>query len=158
MNADLESLARQLEQHPDFRVLRRLQPREQFAESQPGHTTCRGLILDTETTGFDLENDRVIELGMLLFEFDPQDGRVLRVLEAFDQLEDPGFPIPPASTEIHHITDDMVRGQRIDDAQVQRLTQGVAGVHLLVRVDPRHGACGHSHRQASAGRSQGHVG
>ena len=125
MNPDLEALAHQLEQHPDFRVLRRLRPRQQFADAVPGQKVCRGLILDTETTGFDLENDRVIELGMLLFEFDPLDGRVLRVLETFDQLEDPGFPIPPASIEVHHITDDMVRGQRIDDTWVAQLTQGV---------------------------------
>ena len=125
MTPDLEALARQLEQHPDYRVLRRLQPRPQFIEATPGQRLCRGLVLDTETTGFDLESDRVIELGMLLFEFDPLNGRVLRVLEAFDQLEDPGFPIPPTATEVHHITDDMVRGQRIDDAQVQHLIEGV---------------------------------
>jgi DNA polymerase-3 subunit epsilon len=128
MTAQLEELAQTLEAHPDYRVLRRLPQREVFQANAPGQRVCRGIILDTETTGFDLENDRVIELGMLVFEFDPTHGQVLRVVERFDELEDPGFPIPPSSTEIHHITDDMVRGQRIDDAAVARLLQDVVVV------------------------------
>lgn len=128
MTTDLDRLAEQLAQHPDYRVLRRLQPREVFQAATPGQRVARGVVLDTETTGFDVENDRVIELGMLLFEFDAATGEVLRVLRTFDALEDPGFPIPPASTEIHHITDDMVRGQRINDADVAQVLDGVSVV------------------------------
>jgi DNA polymerase-3 subunit epsilon len=85
----------------------------------------KGVVLDTETTGLSSQQDRVIELGMLLFEFDPVSGVVHRVLEVFDELEDPGFPIPPEVTAIHHITDDMVQGKRIDDARVARLLRDV---------------------------------
>jgi DNA polymerase-3 subunit epsilon len=35
-----------------------------------------------------------------------------------DELEDPGFPIPPETTAVHHITDEMVKGHRIDDTRV----------------------------------------
>jgi len=83
------------------------------------------VVLDTETTGLSSQQDRVIELGMLLFEFDPVSGVVHRVLEVFDELEDPGFPIPPEVTAIHHITDDMVQGKRIDDARVEHFLRGV---------------------------------
>jgi DNA polymerase-3 subunit epsilon len=47
------------------------------------------------------------------------------VLDTYDGLEDPGIPIPPASTAIHGITDAMVAGQRIDDARVAGLLQTV---------------------------------
>ncbi len=128
MNMTPEEMASALDAHPDYRVLRRLQPRTSFQPNTEGVRCARGIVLDTETTGLSAETDRVIELGMLLFEFDPTTGTVYRVLEVFDELEDPGFPIPPANTAIHHITDAMVQGRRIDDAQVARLLQGVSVV------------------------------
>ncbi len=128
MNMTPEEMASALDAHPDYRVLRRLQPRTSFHPNTEGVRCARGIVLDTETTGLSAETDRVIELGMLLFEFDPTTGTVYRVLEVFDELEDPGFPIPPANTAIHHITDAMVQGRRIDDAQVARLLQGVSVV------------------------------
>ena len=118
MTQDFEALAQQLEQHPDYKVLRRLTPQHLITPELAGQKMCKGVVLDTETTGFDVENDRVIELGMLLFEFDPVSGAIHQVLEVFDELEDPGFEIPPASIAVHHITDDMVRGKHIDDARV----------------------------------------
>ena len=125
MTQDIEQLAQQLEQHPDYRVLRRLTPQQAFRLPTPGQRLCKGVVLDTETTGFDAQNDRVIELGMLVFEFDPVTGEVYQVSDVFDELEDPGFPIPPDTTAVHHITDDMVRGHRIDDVRVKSLMQGV---------------------------------
>jgi DNA polymerase-3 subunit epsilon len=123
-----EQCAELLDQHPDFKVLRRLNPKTEFAPQAQGLVVSRGIVLDTETTGLSSENDRIIELGMLVFEFNPQTGQVYRIVEVFDQLEDPGRPIPPESTQVHHITDEMVRGQRIDDTEVHRLLQGVSVV------------------------------
>ena len=125
MTQDFEALAQQLEQHPDYKVLRRLTPQHLITPELAGQKMCKGVVLDTETTGFEVENDRVIELGMLLFEFDPISGAIHQVLEVFDELEDPGFEIPPASIAVHHITDDMVRGKRIDDAQVAGFLKNV---------------------------------
>lgn len=95
MTQDIEQLAQQLEQHPDYRVLRRLVPGRVFNTPAPGQKLSKGVVLDTETTGFDVAQDRVIELGMLAFEFDPVTGVVYRVSDVFDELEDPGFAIPP---------------------------------------------------------------
>jgi DNA polymerase-3 subunit epsilon len=118
MTQHIEQLAQQLEQHPDYRVLRRLVPGRIFNTPAPGQTLRKGIVLDTETTGLNVASDRVIELGMLAFEFDPVTGMVYRVTDVLDELEDPGFPIPPETIAVHHITDEMVKGQHIDDARV----------------------------------------
>jgi DNA polymerase-3 subunit epsilon len=111
-------MALSLALHPDYRILRRLQPQLVFSEAPAGRQMLKGIVLDTETTGLNTAECIVIELGMILFEFDPQTGQVHRVLKVFDELEDPGVPIPPETTAVHHITDDMVRGKRINDQEV----------------------------------------
>jgi DNA polymerase-3 subunit epsilon len=120
----LQAMAAQLAAHPDFRVLRRLDPAAQ-RPALSGATVRRAVIVDTETTGTDHASDRVIELALVVFEYCHATGTVGRVLETYDALEDPGRPIPPESTAIHGITDAMVAGQRIDDARVAQLLDGV---------------------------------
>lgn len=125
IDSTITEAARLLEAHPDFRIIRRISPRAAFAEND-GRALSKGVVVDTETTGINPDKDAIIELGMVLFEFDPETGKAYRVLESFDQLEDPGFPVPPDSTAVHGITDEMVAGKRIDDARVGRFLEGVS--------------------------------
>jgi DNA polymerase III subunit epsilon len=124
MDEGTEQLAARLEQHPDYRVVRRLDT-SRTGPTLEGPTVRRAAIVDTETTGTDPAADKVIELAVVVFEYCHATGVVGRVLDSYDGLEDPGVPIPPSSTAIHGITDAMVAGQRIDDAAVATLLQGV---------------------------------
>jgi DNA polymerase-3 subunit epsilon len=58
----------------------------------------RYIYYDTETTGIKAEKDRIIEIAA----YDP----VLNT--TFEKLVNPGIPIPPDATAIHHISDAMV--------------------------------------------------
>lgn len=122
---ELERLVRQLAAHPDIRIVRRLVSAHGRVPP-PGHVVAKGAVIDTETTGMRVEHDRIIELGLVTFEFDATTGEVFRVLETFNGMEDPGFPIPPESTEVHGITDQMVAGRCIDDTRVSALLDGVS--------------------------------
>ena len=54
MTQDFEALAQQLEQHPDYKVLRRLTPQHLITPELAGQKMCKGVVLDTETTGFEV--------------------------------------------------------------------------------------------------------
>jgi DNA polymerase-3 subunit epsilon len=118
-----ESAARVLEAHPDYRVLRRLDVRDDFAVAPDGSPGV-AVVVDTETTGTDTRSDAIVELAIVRFEYCMTSGAVCRVTDVYSELEDPGRPIPPESTAIHGITDEMVRGRRIDDARVARMLEG----------------------------------
>jgi DNA polymerase-3 subunit epsilon len=122
---DIEEAKRLLNDHPDFKVISKISERKEFAEPE-GKELLKGLIVDTETTGTNPNQDAIIELGMVLFEYDPLTGQAYRVLAVFDELEEPSFPIPEESTAIHGITDEMVSGKRIDDKKVSQLLDGVS--------------------------------
>lgn len=115
-----ESLSQQLATHPNYRVLRRLATRSAFAEPD-GRPLVKGVIVDTETTGLNQDTDKIIEIGLVVFEYDPDSGQAYRVLECFGGLEDPGVPITEEITAITGITNEMVAGKRIDDARVGAL-------------------------------------
>ncbi len=124
MEKTVSEAARLLDDHADYRVIRRILPRTSFAEAD-GKSLAKGVVVDTETTGINSDKDAIIELGMVLFEYDEETGRAYRVLASFDQLEAPGFAIPPESTAVHGITDEMVAGRRIDDEEVAKFLEGV---------------------------------
>src|SRR5712692_72191 len=104
---ELEKLASSLEGHPDFRVLRRLNVKACYSNPD-GRPLAKGVIVDTETTGLHAGQDKVIEIGLVAFEFDRDTGEVFRILDAYNALEDPGMPIPPETFEVHGISDEMV--------------------------------------------------
>lgn len=117
-----DAMARALDAHPDYKVLRRLVPRDDWGPV-PAGATQRVIVLDTETTGLDQRNERVIELALLSVLVDTASGQPVGPVTSYESFEDPGKPIPAAITEITGIDDSMVRGQRIDDARVAELVQ-----------------------------------
>ena len=121
---DLEPLAQTLEAHPDYRVLRRLQPRLDWGPAR-GAATATVLVLDTETTGLDAQRERVIELALLRVQVDLTDGLPVGPVQVYDGLEDPGKPIPKEVVALTGIRDADVRGQRLNEARIAELLDGV---------------------------------
>lgn len=126
--ADFEAMAQRLEVNPDFRVLRRLVPITDFGtRPQPAGATdavapChRVLVLDTETTGLSHQVDKIIELALLMVSVDSATGLPFGPVDLYEGFEDPGMPIPAVAKEVTGITDEMVRGMRLDDEAVAQM-------------------------------------
>lgn len=63
------------------------------------------ICLDLETTGLNLETDRIIECAVVLFNFENEK------IACWESLIDPGIEIPEASKAFHGISDEMVHGR-----------------------------------------------
>ena len=122
-----EAWARALEAHPDDRVLRRLIPRLHWPQTPgtPGALRLRVVVLDTETTGLDASRDKIIELAMLRLEVDLATGLPVGDVQVFDELEDPGMPIPAEVRALTGISDADVAGKRLDAQRVAAMLDGV---------------------------------
>lgn len=114
-----QDLIDQLTATGDYKVIRRLKPVTRYHDDT-GAEKQIGLYLDTEATGLDPDTDRIIELAIVPFEYDAE-GRIYRILPAYNALQDPGVPITAFITRITGITDEMVAGQAIDLDQVAQL-------------------------------------
>jgi len=99
----------------------------------PSHTpliALPALVLDLETTGLDVGNDRIVQIGALAMS-----GDTLLEQPRLDQLVSPGIPIPPLATRIHGLSDaDVAEAPRFVDlvTPLRELLSGrvIVGHHI----------------------------
>ncbi len=87
-------------------------------EDRPLKELCFA-VFDTETTGLLPHKDEIVQIGALRV----LNGRLIKG-EQFDTLVDPQRPIPEASTRVHGVSDDMVRGAPV-------IAKAAAAFHLF---------------------------
>jgi DNA polymerase-3 subunit epsilon len=116
----LAAMAEALARSGEYRVLRRLIPRTSFTPSEGPTKTA--ILLDVETTGLDQRKDEVVELGMIKFNYLP-DGRIASIRDIFSSFNEPLEPIPPDVIALTGITNEMVAGNRIDEAAVSSFAE-----------------------------------
>jgi DNA polymerase-3 subunit epsilon len=127
-----QDLIDQLTATGDYKVIRRLKPVDHYHEDT-GAEKHIGIYLDTEATGLNPDIDKIIELALVPFEYD-MDGRIYRILPAYNALQDPGVPISAFITRITGITDEMVAGQAID---LDEVTRFLADASLVIAHNAR---------------------
>jgi exodeoxyribonuclease X len=81
-------------------------------------------VVDVETTGFDRNRDRVVEVACVV----SRGGIEVR---AFSSLVNPGLPIPARATEVHHITDAHVAAAPAIDEVAPILQRMCAGTIVV---------------------------
>jgi DNA polymerase-3 subunit epsilon len=119
---NLKEFVKILKASDKYRVLEKYQKPTHYHinEEDQNHTPkLIGIFLDVETTGLDYKRDKIIELGIVSFEYSV-DGRIFRILDEFNGYQDPGIPIPPEIAQLTGISDDMVCGQNINISEVEQ--------------------------------------
>lgn len=125
--AGVRAAVKYLESTGQHKVLRRLTSLPRTGSSSGPVATV--VVIDTETTGLNPADDKVIDIGLVKMEVDAATGDFIRVVDTWDSLEDPKEPISPMITELTHITDDMVRGRVFDEKE---LIEVMTDVSLVV--------------------------
>lgn len=114
-----EEMVAILEATDDFRVLRRLKPRDHIFAPY-GSLTKTALLVDVETTGLNPFRDEIIELAMILFRYGPE-RKIFEILSPFQSLQQPKSRISDEITKITSIDTSMVEGQQIDWSAVDKI-------------------------------------
>ncbi|RDC61354.1 DNA-directed DNA polymerase [Alteripontixanthobacter maritimus] len=118
---DSDVLLELLEQDERYKVLRAV-PRsytDMPEDGCPPDGRCIA-ILDCETTGLDIENDKLIELAIMLI-FVDNDGKVLRHMGPVSWLEDPQVVIDPKITLLTGLAAHHLVGKQINDEMASAL-------------------------------------
>ena len=111
----------------EYTVIRKLNlDRDTRFTKKPVQGSKIGLCLDTETTGLDHAIDKIIELGIVAFEYNPMTAEIIRITDRYNGFEDPGQPLPTEITEITGITNEMLAGQLFDDKRITALADKAA--------------------------------
>lgn len=116
-----ESWLKELSNHPDYRILKRV-PTSLRPRSNTDTREFIATIIDLETMGLDPTTNEIIEIGILNFSFSNKDG-ILAILDEYNELNDPGKPIPAEITKVTGISDQDVKGHFINWPHVLQLLQ-----------------------------------
>ena len=122
-----DQIIKELEASEDFRVLRRVRERP-IVKRGPRRGQKIAIIVDTETTGLDTDQDEVIEIGLVAFAYEPT-GSTGDVIGTFNALREPSVSISPLITKLTGITSAMVRGRQLNE---NALTTFISSAALLI--------------------------
>jgi len=80
-------------------------------------------FLDTETTGFDLRNDKIIELAIKVVQFEQSTGKIININQIYESFNDPCEDIGQEITLLTGIDSAMVEGHSINWVLVDKLLE-----------------------------------
>ncbi len=114
----------------NHRLLRKVNfpnPRQINISNQKDCIICRGIYLDTETTGLSYADDEVIQICMLPFIYaqDPVNNTytIIGVYPPYVGFKEPSKPLSQEIIDLTGITMDMLKGQKLDIKTMESLLE-----------------------------------
>ena len=78
-------------------------------------------FLDTETTGVNRVNDKIIELALKVVTFEKSSGMIVSIDQVYESFNDPGEEISQEITMLTGISNEMIQAQSIDWSMVDTI-------------------------------------
>ncbi|BCA97223.1 DNA polymerase III subunit epsilon (plasmid) [Legionella antarctica] len=123
----IEVSVQEVSEHPDYQVLNRISTSlAHRVATDPKQFIAT--IIDLETMGLNATQHEILEIGMLSFSFSTGDG-IIAIVDSYNELNDPGKPIPAEVIKVTGITDADVKGKAIDWNHV---AQTLKKTHLII--------------------------
>jgi len=131
-NQSLDQIAEQLRRDDNYRIIVKYKKPISYHFNDDKNISINkkkkekliGVFLDIETTGLMYYNDKLIELGMVKFEY-TKDGHIFNLLEEFSGYQDPNILIPDYITKLTNITNTMVKGHNINENDIIKYLKDV---------------------------------
>jgi DNA polymerase-3 subunit epsilon len=120
----IDDAVKLINQHNDYKLIKRYQKITHYNEENDENKFI-GIFLDTETTGASYQNDYIIEIALVPFEYS-LDGRIFKILESYCEFQDPKKNIPKFITELTGITNEMVAGKSINIDKINELVESAS--------------------------------
>lgn len=120
----VRGLISQLEATGNYRVSKRLTSLPRVGSTS--RPVALVAVIDTETTGLNPVENKVLDIGVIRMEVDAQTGEFIRIVDTWEAMEDPGQPIPAEIIALTGITDEMVRGRKFNERELADVMNGVS--------------------------------
>jgi DNA polymerase-3 subunit epsilon len=124
-----EEAANLLEESGQYKILRRVPERLSNNKWATAPLERIALIIDTETTGLDINVDEIIEIGAIAFSYGAEKGEFIGIVDTYAALSQPSASISKKITSLTGISDEMVAGKQIDKETLRHL---IAGSGLII--------------------------
>jgi DNA polymerase III subunit epsilon len=109
---DREKIIRDLERSGEYKIIRKF-VKQDYYHADDCSEKFTGLFIDCETTGLDASSDKIIEIGIVEFEFG-KDGRVFKIRNSHSAQEDPGISLSKKIVTLTGLTDEDLAKKSFD--------------------------------------------
>ena len=111
-----------ISKNADCKIIQKLCLPDLYQEVAVGDIK-RGVVIDVESTGLNIDYDDIIQLALLPFEYEVPSGNIIKVLknDAYEGMREPSVPITEEATLITGITNEMVKNKCVDNNAIREI-------------------------------------